>query len=126
MLAKKLYGEKSLMHFKTMLKHATVLSKCPESREQGIKKFMDGLNLVKEFRILPDTDLSFNMLLLMMIESTELENEAKDVDFSKIQTMMGELTAPSKYSHNQLKKQSLVLVHKASVFDGNDIEPFIQ
>ena len=61
---------------------------------------MDGLNLVKEFRILPDTDLSFNMLLLMMIESTELENEAKDVDFSKIQTMMGELTAPSKYSHN--------------------------
>jgi len=38
-LAKKLYGEKSLIYFKTMLKYATTLSKT-DRRQEGIKLFM--------------------------------------------------------------------------------------
>ena len=42
-LSKKLYGEKTLIYFKTMLKYATTLSKCKETRDEGIKIFMSGL-----------------------------------------------------------------------------------
>lgn len=49
-LAKKLYGEKSLIYFKTMLKYATTLTKCHDRRAEGIKLFMTSLNLVKELK----------------------------------------------------------------------------
>ena len=42
-LTKKLYGEKTLIYFKTMLKYATTLSKCKDTRDEGIKIFMSGL-----------------------------------------------------------------------------------
>lgn len=45
-LAKKLYGEKTLIYFKTMLKYATTLSKCKDTREEGIKIFMSGLLII--------------------------------------------------------------------------------
>jgi hypothetical protein len=65
------------------------------------------------------------MLLVMLMETPLLENGNKDVDFSEIHSMIEKETA-MKYSHNQLKKQSLILVHKASVFDGQQMEVFLK
>lgn len=125
-LAKKLYGEKSLIYFKTMLKYATTLSKCEDRREEGIKLFMGSLNLVKELKqALSDSDLPFNMLLFMLMESPLLENGSNDLDLRPISEMI-EREANAKYGHNQAKKQALILIHRASCFDGTDMEAFLR
>ena len=61
----------------------------------------------------------------MLMETPLLDNGSKDIDFAEIHAMIEKETA-SKYSHNQLKKQSLILVHKASVFDGQQMEVFLK
>ena len=65
------------------------------------------------------------MLLFMLMETQLLDNGSKDIEFAEIHAMIEKETA-SKYSHNSLKKQSLILVHKASVFDGQQMEVFLK
>jgi hypothetical protein len=104
-LAKKLYGEKTLIYFKTMLKYATTLSKCPETRKEGIQTFMSGLAHIREVKqLLNESDLAFNMLLFMLMESTLLDNGSKDLDLSPLMQMVEKETSSNKYSHNLLKK----------------------
>jgi len=126
-LAKKLFGEKTLIYFKTMLKYATTLSKCDETRQEGITTFMAALAMVKETKqLLNESDLAFNMLLFMLMESTLLDNGAKDIDLSQLSQMVEKETGNNKYSHNLAKKQALVLIHQASCFDGANMESFVQ
>ena len=99
-LAKKLYGEKSLIYLKTMLKYATTLSKT-ERRQEGIKLFMSSLSLIKELKqALNDSDLPFNMLLYMLMESPLLENGSNDLDLKPINEMIEKETENIKYGHN--------------------------
>jgi hypothetical protein len=126
-LAKKLFGEKTLIYFKTMLKYATTLSKCDETRQEGITTFMSALAMVKETKqLLNESDLAFNMLLFMLMESTLLDNGTKDIDLSQLSQMVEKETGNNKYSHNLAKKQALVLIHQASCFDGANMESFVQ
>lgn len=124
-LAKKLFGEKTLIYFKTMLKYATTLSKCEQTRQEGVTLFMSGLSLIREVKqTLNESDLAFNMLLFMLMESTLLENSNKDLDLSQLNQMVDKETSSNKYSHNLLKKQALVLIHQASCYDGPDLDSF--
>lgn len=66
------------------------------------------------------------MLLFMLMESPLLENGSNDLDLRPIHEMIEREACNAKYSHNQAKKQALILIHRASCFDGNDIESFLR
>lgn len=84
-----------------MLKYATTLSKSPETREDGIKMFMSGLNLIKEFKeCFFDADLVFNLLLYMLMESQLLNNGTEDFDLAEINKLIEKETVESKYTRN--------------------------
>ena len=121
-LARKLFGEKTLIYFKSMLKYATTLSKCQESRAEGIKLFMSGLNLVKELKnVLNDSEIAYNMLHWMLLESPLIENGTNDVNLKEINELIEKEARSSKYSHNEMQKQSLLLIQKAFCFDPEKI-----
>lgn len=53
-----------------MLKYAATLTKCDETREEGTKLFLSGVKWVKELKeSLNESDLPFNMLLFMLMET---------------------------------------------------------
>ena len=109
-----------------MLKYALTLSKCTDTRAEGIKTFLSAISLIKEFKeVLTDTDLPFNMLLYMMMEAPLLDNGSGDVDLTTVNALIEKETEFTKYCHNQIKKQSLLLVCRASVYDGSDLASFL-
>lgn len=66
------------------------------------------------------------MLLYMLMESPLLDNGSNDLDLKPIYEMIEREACNSKYSHNQAKKKALILIHRASCFNGNDIENFLR
>lgn len=109
-----------------MLKYATTLTKRDETRQEGIKLFLSGMAWIKELKqTLNESDLPFNMLLFMLMESAQLDKGTLQVDLSAIEQMVTNETGNQKFTHNQVKKQTLYLIHQASNFAGADVDGFI-